>query len=31
MILGASRAMMELEIAAIGGKDSASGTGKDGE
>jgi phosphoribosylformylglycinamidine synthase len=31
MLLGAWRTMMELEIAAIGGKDSASGTGKDND
>lgn len=31
MLLGASRTMIELEIAAIGGKDSASGTGRDSE
>lgn len=29
MLLGAVRAMLELETAAIGGKDSASGNGKD--
>lgn len=29
MLLGAARAMMELEVAAIGGKDSASGNNKD--